>query len=516
MSHSKRFYVVHNGIIENYSTLKKILEQKGKTFYSETDTEIAVNMFEQVYNGDLLESLKSLVKHIEGAYALVFMDRERPNTLFWAKVGSPLVLGIKWKSVYVSSDYRSLAGLADEYVALEDGDIFIVEDGKYTIHNDGITVVRDKANIPLEDAIAELGDFKHFMLKEIFEQPKVLENVFAGRIDFTSKTLKSNALESIEKAGFDKIHIIASGTSYHAGLIGKYYFEEFANIETDITIATEFKYKKKFISKNTLYLFISQSGETADVLESLKIVKAKWGRSFWVVNVPGSSIARLADTGLFTHAGIEVWVASTKAFLAQIATLLFMALYFGNSRNLDYVRFVEILDELSQIGAKISMILGCFAQIQKLAYKYSRYKNFFFLWRAQEYPIAMEWSLKLKEVSYCHSEAYSSGEIKHGPIALVDKDFPTIMINGNSPLNVKNRSSVEEIRSRHGKILGIISNNDIHTEIYDDFIAFEPSIPELNPLLEVVVLQLFAYGVAEHLGRDIDKPRNLAKSVTVE
>lgn len=275
VSDDKRFYVVHNGIIENYSLLRDILEKKGMKFYSETDTEVAVNMFQNVYNGDTMDSMKKLVSHLEGAYALVFIDKEDPNLLFGAKLGSPLVLGISGNSFYVSSDYRSLSGLADEYIALEDGDIFIIKDGEYIIQNNGVTVVRDKENIPAEEVSAELGDFKHYMIKEIFEQPKVFDNAFAGRIDFENQTLKSNALEDISKKGFKRIHIIASGTSYHAGLLGRQYFEDFANLETEVTIATEFKYRKKFIHSDTLYLFISQSGETADVLESLKIVKAK-------------------------------------------------------------------------------------------------------------------------------------------------------------------------------------------------------------------------------------------------
>lgn len=516
VSDDKRFYVVHNGIIENYSLLRDILEKKGMKFYSETDTEVAVNMFQNVYNGDTMDSMKKLVSHLEGAYALVFIDKEDPNLLFGAKLGSPLVLGISGNSFYVSSDYRSLSGLADEYIALEDGDIFIIKDGEYIIQNNGVTVVRDKENIPAEEVSAELGDFKHYMIKEIFEQPKVFDNAFAGRIDFENQTLKSNALEDISKKGFKRIHIIASGTSYHAGLLGRQYFEDFANLETEVTIATEFKYRKKFIHSDTLYLFISQSGETADVLESLKIVKAKWGYTFGIVNVPGSSIARLSDSGLFTHAGIEVGVASTKAFIWQISVLVFMALYFGKIHGLDAERFSELIEELSVLKGKISMILGQTEHIRKVAYKYSHYKNFFFLGRLYELPVAMEWSLKLKEITYLHSEAYSSGELKHGPIALIDESFPTIIINGNGPLHAKNMSSVEEICSRSGKVIGIIANTDTNIGIYNDTIPFEPSLPEFNPFLETVILQIFAYCVADHLGRDVDKPRNLAKSVTVE
>ncbi len=354
------------------------------------------------------------------------------------------------------------------------------------------------------------------MLKEIFEQPKVLEDVFRGRINFETNELHSDTLERIAELGIERVTIVASGTSYHAGLMGKYYLEEFADLPTDVVVSTEFKYKKKFIHSNELYIFVSQSGETADTLDSLKTVKEQGGHVFGVVNVPGSSIARAAGQGLFTRAGTEVGVASTKAFVSQVGCFLFLSLYLGKKKNLDYRIYRQVLDGLAVLPEKIEHILLRSEAIRTVAEKYASYENFFYLGRASELPIALEGSLKLKELTYRHSEAYSSGELKHGSIALIDENFPSIMINGGGPLNAKNNSSVEEIRARGGKVLGIIREGESAERLYTDTITFDAIDEFLNPFLEVVILQLFAYHVANALGRDVDKPRNLAKSVTVE
>lgn len=354
------------------------------------------------------------------------------------------------------------------------------------------------------------------MLKEIHEQGEVLRNVFAGRIDFGSRVIKNITLDEVSGLGFERVHIIASGTSYHAGCLGKQYLEHLADMPTEVTVSTEFKYGKQFIDKKTLYVFISQSGETADSLESMKIVNERGGYTFGIVNVPGSSIARLAKSGLFTHAGVEVGVASTKAFTAQIATVLMLALAFGQKRDLEYTKFISILDDMEKLPGRVERLLKSDKDIQKVAEKYAHYLNFFYLGRSYELPIAMEGSLKLKELTYRHSEAYSSGELKHGALALIDSDFPSIIINGSSALHNKNNSSVQEIKSRGGKIIGIIGNDDIEKKIYDDVLEFETSVPETEVFSEVIILQLFAYHMANTLHRDIDQPRNLAKSVTVE
>jgi glutamine---fructose-6-phosphate transaminase (isomerizing) len=511
-----RFVVIHNGIIENYSELKSELIEKWYNFQSETDTEVVVALYEDIFTWDHLGALSSLLTRIEWAYGLVFIDRDHPDQIFGAKKWSPMVLGFGDGERYVSSDYRSLIGLIDEYVILEDGDMFLLTPTDYTIRASGLAVDRAHHAIDETEKPIDLGDYPHFMLKEIFEQGEVLENVWRGRVDFDTAELHSDTLERISTLGITRAIIVASGTSYHAGLMGKYYLEEFASLPTDVVVSTEFKYKKKFIDKETLYIFVSQSGETIDTLDWLKIVKEQWGHVFGIVNVPGSAIARAAEQWLFIRAGVEVGVASTKAFTAQVACFLFLSLYLGRKRWLDYRLYRELIDALRVLSTRIEDLLLTSEAIRTVAEKYSHYQNFFYLGRTLELPIAMEWSLKLKELTYIHSEAYSSGELKHGSIALIEEDFPTIIVNGGGPLMAKNHSSVEEIKARKGKVVGIIASTDPRKSIYSDIIEFVPLHIELNIFLEVIILQLFSYHAANALGRDIDKPRNLAKSVTVE
>lgn len=516
LSQSGRFVVIHNGIIENYVELRDELIAKGYVFHSETDTEVTVHLFEDMFDGDYLSTMTKLVAKMHGAYGLVFLDRDNGNQIFGTKKGSPMVLGFGKNERYISSDYRSLIGLIDDYIILEDGDIFLMTLDNYTILSGWHDADRTRQIVGEDEKVVELGDFPNFMLKEVFEQPRVLEDVFRGRIDFASNSLHSDTLEHIATLGIKKVTVVASGTSYHAGLLGKYYLEELANIPVDVVVSTEFKYKKKFVSSDELYIFVSQSGETIDTLDSLKIVKEQWGHVFGIVNVPGSAIARAAGQWLFTRAGTEVGVASTKAFVTQVACFLFLALYLGQKNGLDYRKYREIIDAIAKLPEAISSILLSNEAIRKVAEKYANSTNFFYLGRAHELVIAMEGSLKLKELAYIHSEAYSSGELKHGSIALIDSDFPSLMVNGGGILSPKNASSAEEIRARGGNVIGIIAKNDPNKQVYADVIEFDPLISELNPFLEVVILQLFAYHIANSLGRDVDKPRNLAKSVTVE
>ena len=515
-SQSGRFVVIHNGIIENYAELKWELIAKWYTFQSETDTEVTVQLFEDMFDGDYLSTMSRLVARMHGAYGLVFLDRDNGDVMFGTKKWSPMVLGFGHDTRYISSDYCSLIGLIDDYIILEDGDIFQMTRDSYQILSEWQQTDRARQVVDESEKIAELWDFPNFMLKEVFEQPRVLEDVFRGRIDFTSYSLHSDTLENISKLGIKKVTIVASGTSYHSGLLGKYYLEELANIPVDVVVSTEFKYKKKFVSSDELYIFVSQSGETIDTLDSLKIVKEQGGHVFGIVNVPGSAIARAAGQGLFTRAGTEVGVASTKAFVSQVGCFLFLALYLGQKNWLDYRKYREIIDAISKLPEAISTLLLQNEAIKQVAEKYAHAHNFFYLGRAHELVIAMEWSLKLKELAYIHSEAYSSGELKHGSIALIDAEFPSLMVNWGGILSPKNASSAEEIRARGGKVVGIIARGDSNKHIYADTIEFDPLISELNPFLEVVILQLWAYHIANSLGRDVDKPRNLAKSVTVE
>ncbi|MBP9811872.1 glutamine--fructose-6-phosphate transaminase (isomerizing), partial [Candidatus Gracilibacteria bacterium] len=417
VSQSGRFIVIHNGIIENYRELKDMLIEKGYSFYSETDTEVTVKLFEDLFDGDHLSTMKKMISMIHGAYGLVFLDRDHPDRIFGSKKGSPMVLGFGKEDRFVSSDYRSLIGLIDEYVILEDGDIFLMTPEDYTIMAGGAEISRPHLSIDEDERPAELGNYPHFMLKEIYEQVEVMDNVFRGRINFETYDLHSDTLEDLSKEDIKNITIVASGTSYNAGLMGKYYLEEFASIPVDVIVSAEFKYKKKFISPETLFIFVSQSGETIDALDSMKIVKEQGGNVFGVVNVPGSAIARLAGRGLYIRAGIEVGVASTKAFTAQLGCFIFLALYLGKKRGLDYRKYRELLDGLSGLKSAMEKVLLSSEAIRKVAEKYAKYNNFFFLGRLFELPIAMEGSLKLKELSYIHSETYASGELKHGSIA---------------------------------------------------------------------------------------------------
>lgn len=516
ISSNNRFAVVHNGIIENYLELKTELQNLGHQFYSETDTEIAAKLFEENFNGNYIETLALIKSKMHGAYGLVFVDRENPDLLFGIKKGSPMVLGFGKNEKFVSSDYRALIGLIDDYIILEDGDIFTISSSDYNILPENPEEERKRLFLDETEKPAELGDFQHFMLKEIFDQGSVIRDVYRGRIDFENYELHSETLAEISKKNYEKIIIIASGTSYHSGLLGAYYLEEFGDIPTEVIVSAEFKYKKKFINDKTLFVFVSQSGETADALDSLKIIKEKWGHTFGIVNVPGSTIARLTGQGLYTRAGIEIWVASTKAFTSQVITFLIMALYLGKHKNLDYRKYREILSALEKLPYSIEKILDKKSEIQKIAKNYAKYKNFFYIGRSLELPVAMEGSLKLKEISYIHSESYASGELKHGSIALIDENFPTIIINGKTSLYEKNISSVQEIKARGGKVIGVVTSDDNKKNIYDEILEFDSINPEIDVILETVILQLFAYFVALDLGREIDKPRNLAKSVTVE
>lgn len=515
-SQNGRFYLVHNGIIENYIDLKKELISKWYTFYGDTDSEVVANLIEYVFEKDLETTIKKVKELITGAYALAIIDRENPDQIIAIKLGSPLVVGVAGNNLFLSSDANALCNITEKYIPVDDNEMVIIDKNTYKIISSGKEIEKNSFESLKNDLSEDLWEFKHFMLKEIFEIPDIIENILWGRIHFDTHEIKSNALDTLDIKNIAKIEIIASGTSYNAGMIGTYLFEDLANIPCQIHISTEFKYKKQFINDTTLYIFISQSGETADALECLKIVKNKGGKTFWIVNVVWSSIARMCDNGLYTHCWVEIWVASTKAFIGQLLTLLTIALYVGNKKDLDYTKYREIIDSLANLKDDINMVLMHSHQIEKIAKKYSTYKSMFFLGRNMFYPMAMEGSLKCKEITYNHTEAYSAWELKHWPLSLIEENFPTILINPESKLYEKNISTLKEIQARNGKVIWILSQKDEHIKEYDDIIEI-PRTHEYNALFTIwVVLQLFAYYMAESLWREIDKPRNLAKSVTVE
>lgn len=515
-SANKRFYVVHNWIIENFIELKEELE-KEFDFYSETDSEVVAKLIEKEFDWNLLSTIKKVIKKIDWAYGLAILDRENPDELIWIKLGSPLVLWIKWEdNFFISSDSNALSGVADKFIALDDNEIIHIVWNTYKILNAWEEIQKHAENILEDTGDYSKWDFAHFMLKEIYEMPEIYENSIRGRINFDNHEITSPTLNDLFKNNFEKIAIIASWTSYFSAWIWANYFEEISGIETHTYISAEFKYKKQFINDKTLYIFISQSGETADAVDCLKLVKAKWWKTLWIVNVVGSTIARLSDYNLYTHSGREVWVASTKAFTWNLWTLLTIALFLWNKKDLDYGKFREILDWMKTLKKAMEDVFKKDLEIKELAKKYLDYKNFFFVWRNNLFPIAQEWSLKFKEITYNHTESYPSGELKHWPLSLIDKDFPSVLVNPKWKHYDKNISTLKEISAREWKVIWVVTEGDKNKSIYTDTIEIPETIEELAPFTISIALDLFAYHTAYLLERDIDKPRNLAKSVTVE
>lgn len=510
---NEKIYLVHNGIIENYDILKKNLENKWHKFYWQTDTEVIAKLLWENRNWDLLQTVENTLPMLEWAYALLVISKNNPWDMVWVKYWSPLVFGYneEWE-MFFSSDTQALAWLCENVIFLDDWDLVSVKNNDYLLKSEWKLIIKPIEKIDVQSLVAEKGDFKHFMLKEIFEQPKVLQDIFRGRIDFENKILTANALQELEKYNFEEIIFIWSGTSYHAGFLGTYWMEDIANIKSSVEVASELEFKNFKIDDNKLFVFISQSWETADSIEILKYIKNRGWKTLGIVNVVGSTISRLTDWWLFTRAGTEVWVASTKAFIAQITTILILTLYIANKRWLSNSNFTKILAELKKIPNYIQMILNQIDEIRNISKNLINYKNFFFLGRHYQLPIASEGSLKLKEISYLHSESYGAGELKHGPLALIQEDFPTIMLMPWDVLFEKNLSTLQEIKARNWKILAI---SDKSTNA-DWQISIPQTIDEIYPFLTVVVNQLLAYCVADDLWRDIDKPRNLAKSVTVK
>lgn len=515
-SSNERFFLVHNWIIENYIELKKHLEKKWYKFYWDTDSEVVAKLIEDVFEKDLETTLKKVKEMVTWAYALAVIDLKDPETIVAIKLWSPLVIWFKNEEYFLSSDSNAIANVTDYYIPVDDNEMVLINKNWYKILNSWSEIKKDKITSVSYNTSDDMWSFRHFMEKEIFEIPQIIENIIWWRINFDKKEINSNSLDKLDIKNIEKIEIIASWTSFHAWMIWTYLFEELAWIPSQIHISTEFKYKKQFINDKTLYIFISQSGETADSLECLKLVKNRWWKTFWIVNVVWSSIARLCDNGLYTHCWVEVWVAASKSFIWQLLTTLIIALYLWNKKGLDYNKYSQILSWLKNLKDDINMVLVNAWKVEEISKKYSTYKNMFFLWRNMFYPLAMEWSLKCKEITYIHTESYSAGELKHWPLSLIDENFPTILLNPDSDLYEKNISTLKEVKARNWKVIWILSQNDEYKSHYDDVLEI-PLTNEYNALFTTaVVLQLFAYYMAFELKREIDKPRNLAKSVTVE
>lgn len=508
------FTIVHNWIIENFSKIKKSLEEKWYKFYWETDTEVIAKLLEENYNWNLLETVEKILPQLEWAYALLVMHKKHQWDIVWIKYWSPLVFWEQNWEMYFSSDIWALAWIIENVIFLEDWDLVYIQWDKYQIKSEWKLTDKPFEKIDIDLTVAEKWDFKHFMLKEIFEQPEILKRVFQWRIDLDTWDLFADALMDLEKLNIKNVTFIACWTSYHAWMLWSYWLENFAWINTKVEVASEFIYKNINVSDDTLFIFISQSWETADTIEALKIVKEKWWNTFWIVNVVWSTISRMTDTWMFLRAWTEVWVASTKAFTAQISIILLLSLYFSKKSNfLSHKKYLEIVSEFKKIPWLMENILNNFSEIKKVAEKISDYKNFFFLWRHYQLPIAYESSLKLKEISYLHSEAYPAWELKHWPLALIDENFISVIFAPEDWFLNQNVSAMQEIKAREWKVLTV---SDWEISWSDFSINMPKTIEDFYPFLTTLVWQLLSYEIADLLWKEIDKPRNLAKSVTVK
>lgn len=518
----QRFAVVHNGIIENHKPLRNMLKEKGFVFHSDTDTETiahSIALYMQSTD-DLLSAVQQAVKTFEGAYGTVVMDKTTPDKLVVARSGSPLVIGLGIGENFLASDQMALLPVTRRFIFLEEGDVAeITRTSVIIIDANGEQVEREIVDSNVEHDAGDKGGYRHYMLKEIYEQPHVLRNALKGRI--TADGLEDGIFGATADDIFSKtkyVKIIACGTSYHAGVTAKYWLEQYANVQCDVEIASEFRYRKSFVPANSLLVTISQSGETADTLAALKLAKQSgYMSSLSICNVDGSSLVRESDISFLTRAGAEIGVASTKAFTTQLAALLMLTLAIGKHNDMSEQTNSDICIALMGLPGKLEETLNLAPEIEDLAEEFSDKHHSLFLGRGDQYPIAMEGALKLKEISYIHAEAYASGELKHGPLALIDADMPVIVVAPNNELLEKLKSNVEEVRARGG-IMYVFADREAHFESDETMrvVQVPHTADAVAPIVYTIPLQLLSYYVALIKGTDVDQPRNLAKSVTVE
>ncbi len=523
-SSSEKFAMIHNGIIENYEVLKKDLQMKGYKFQSDTDTEVFVKFIEdiQTHNKCSLEEALRLALHkVIGAYAIVLINMEEPDTLIAARKGSPLVIGVGEDEYFLASDATPIIEYTNKVVYLDDYEIAVIRNNKLqikTIENEATNPYITQLEMELE--AIEKGGYEHFMLKEIYEQPKSIADCLRGRLDAASGRLVLGGLRDYMNKfqNAERIIITACGTSWHAGLVAEYLFEEFARVPVEVEYASEFRYRNPVLSEKDFVIAISQSGETADTLAAIELAKSKGATIFGVCNVVGSSIPRATHAGSYTHAGPEIGVASTKAFTAQISVLAMMALKLGYQRGtLPENRYIQLLHELAAIPAKVEKALQSNEKIKAIAAEYKDVTNALYLGRGYNFPVALEGALKLKEISYIHAEGYPAAEMKHGPIALIDEAMPVIFIATQDSSYEKVVSNIQEVKARKGKVIAVVTEGDTSVKAMADHVIEIPETHEaFTPLVAVVPLQLLSYHIAVMRGCNIDQPRNLAKSVTVE
>jgi len=511
---NKNFFLVHNGIIENYKELKDKLISEGHKFNSETDTEVLVHLIEKYFQGNLEEAIRKTLREVKGAYGICVISKKDPQKLVAAKLGSPLILGVGQNEFLLASDPSAIVTRTRQVINLDDNEIAVLKP-------DNFFILREK---PLETIEwtpeeAQKGGYRHFMLKEIMEEPEVIENAIRGRLLIEEGSVKLGGLTSISDKlrEINRLILIACGTASYAARVGEYMLEEYAEIPTEVDIGSEFRYRKPIVDKNTAAVFVSQSGETADTLAALKEMKKKGILTLGITNVVGSTQAKETDAGVYTRSGPEIGVASTKVFLGQLTTLAMLTVYLGRQREMALVMGKRIVSELSKLPELAKEILKLAPEIEKLAKKYKDFKNFWFIGRKYNAPVALEGALKLKEISYLHAEGVAGGELKHGSLALIDESFPTIAICPSDSVYEKMISNIEEIKARGGPIIAIATQgNEAIKNLVDDVIYIPKTLEMLTPLLSVIPLHLFVYYMAVLLGCDVDKPKNLAKSVTVE
>lgn len=511
--------LVHNGIIENYRELKEELTKKGHKFLSETDTEIIVHLIEEYYTGNLVAAVRKSMKYLEGAYAIAVYTKNEPDKIVAARKGSPLVIGVGNGENLIASDIPAVLEYTKKVIFLDDGEMAVVEKNSVTVTDlAGVAKTKEIKEIDWSVEMAEKGGYKHFMLKEIYEQPRVVEDTLRGKIAGASVNLEEMKLSDEELKNIEKITIVACGTSYHAGIVGKYILEKQLRIAVEVDVASEFRYRDPILNEKNLVIVISQSGETADTLAGLREAKKKGAKVIGVINVVGSTITRESDGTIYTNAGPEMGVASTKAFVSQLVALYLLMLYLGEKRGTLSAEVREdIINKLKEIPAMIDEVLKRDDEILRASDEFKDVHSLMYIGRNINYPIALEGALKLKEISYIHAEGYPAGELKHGPIALIEEKVPTVAIAVKSDTYDKIISNIQEIKARSGKIIAVATDGDSKIAEYADVVLRVHDIDELfSPILTVLPLQLLGYHIADKRGLDVDKPRNLAKSVTVE
>jgi len=517
---SDKISIVHNGIIENYLELREELKKKGHQFKSQTDTEVIAHLIEENYEDDLEVAVLKSTEKLVGTFGIAIVHADIDHQVIIIKRGSPIIIGVGEDEYFAASDSNALAPYTHKMIYLSDDEIAVLNSKEYYIKNMKNQILEKKIEILDEDEYkVDKRGYEHYMLKEIFEQPESIKNAFRGRIIGHEGVSKLGGLEPVlsRLKNIKKLIIVSCGTSYYAGLLGRYIFETLTELDIETELASEFRYRRLKLNEDVAVLALSQSGETADTLAAIKEAKRKGALLLGIVNAVGTSIAQITDAGVYNHAGPEIGVASTKIYSSQLVILTLIALLIGRYQSISYIQGSEVISAIKKLPEQVKEILDNAEEINKIALKYSDFENFLYIGRLYNYPTAMEGALKLKEISYIHAEGYPAGEMKHGPISLIDDNFPTVAIVPKDSTYDKMINNIQEIRARNGRILSVTNKGAEEIfQISDDVIIVPKTIPILQPILNIIPLQLFAYNIARKKGCDIDKPRNLAKSVTVE